>query len=128
MLAAHSAAPANAPAANPPAKAPEGTRNMADQPDPTFLDHLIATLAGTLPDGTAEERRRTALAALEALQPRDMIEAMLAARMIAAHHATMDGFRRAMQPEVGDAEAVRQRQRPLCADHRLIARSRARAG
>jgi hypothetical protein len=88
---------------------------MADQPDPTFLDHLIATLAGTLPDGTAEERRRTALAALEALQPRDMIEAMLAARIIAAHHATMDGFRRAMQPEVGDAEAVRLRNNAIAA-------------
>jgi hypothetical protein len=88
---------------------------MAQQPDPTFLDHLIATLAGTWPEGSAEERRRAALAALEALQPHDIVEAMLAARMIAAHHATMDGFRRAMQPGVNDADAVRLRNNAIAA-------------
>jgi hypothetical protein len=88
---------------------------MADQSAPAFLDHLIATLAGTWPDGSAEERRDAALAALQALQPRDMIEAMLAARMIAAHHATMDGYRRAMQPGVSDAEAVRLRNNAIAA-------------
>jgi hypothetical protein len=88
---------------------------MADPSDPAFLDHLIATLAGTWPDGSAEERRGAALAALQALQPRDMIEAMLAARMIAAHHATMDGYRRAMQPGVSDAEAVRLRNNAIAA-------------
>jgi hypothetical protein len=88
---------------------------MADPSDPAFLDHLIATLAGTWPDGSAEERRDAALAALQALQPRDMIEAMLAARMIAAHHATMDGYRRAMQPGVSDAEAVRLRNNAIAA-------------
>jgi hypothetical protein len=44
-----------------------------------------------------------------------MIEAMLAARMIAAHHATMDGYRRAMQPGVSDAEAVRLRNNAIAA-------------
>jgi hypothetical protein len=88
---------------------------MADQSAPAFLDYLIATLAGTWPDGSAEERRDAALAALQALQPRDMIEAMLAARMIAAHHATMDGYRRAMQPGVSDAEAVRLRNNAIAA-------------
>ena len=88
---------------------------MADQSAPAFLDHLIATLAGTWPDGSAEERRGAALAALQALQPRDMIEAMLAARLIAAHHATMDGYRRAMQPGISDAEAVRLRNNAIAA-------------
>ena len=83
--------------------------------DPAFLDNLIATLAAAWPDGSAEERHSAARCALEALQPRDIIEAMLGVRMIAAHHAAMDGYRRAMRPGIGDAEAVRLRSSAISA-------------
>jgi hypothetical protein len=88
---------------------------MTIPPDPAFLDNLIATLAAAWPDGSAEERHSAARSALEALQPRDIIEAMLGVRMIAAHHAAMDGYRRAMQPGIGDAEAVRLRNNAVSA-------------
>jgi hypothetical protein len=83
--------------------------------DPALLDSMIETLAGAWPGESAEDPRHAARASLEALKPHDLIEAMLAARMIAAHHATMDGYRRAMQPGVSDAEAVRLRNNAIAA-------------
>lgn len=83
--------------------------------DPTLLDNMIETLAGAWPGGSADDSRHAARAALEALQPHDLIDVMLAARMIAAHHATMDGCQRAMQPGVSDAEAVRLRNNAIAA-------------
>jgi hypothetical protein len=88
---------------------------MTIPPDLAFLAPLIETLASTWPAGSAEDCPKAARAALEALEPRDLVEAMLAARMIAAHHATMDGYRRAMQPGVSDAEAVRLRNNAIAA-------------
>jgi hypothetical protein len=88
---------------------------MAPQPDLAFLDHLTETLAGTWPAGSAEDCPKAARAALDALQPRDIVEAMLAARMIAAHHATMDDYRRAMQPGISDADSVRLRNNAIAA-------------
>ena len=88
---------------------------MASQPSSAFLAQLTETLAGAMPGGSAEERCDAARAALEALQPCDIVEAMLAARVIAAHHATMDGYRRAMQPGISDAEAVRLRNNAIAA-------------
>jgi hypothetical protein len=88
---------------------------MTIAPNPAFLAPLIETLAATWPGGSDEERHDAARTALEALQPGDLIEAMLAARMIAAHHATMDGYRRAMQPDLGDADAVRLRNNAIAA-------------
>ncbi|HXA22549.1 MAG TPA: hypothetical protein VNW90_09630 [Acetobacteraceae bacterium] len=72
-------------------------------------------LAGACPVGSADDRRNAARATIEALKPRDIIEGMLAARMIAAHHATMDGYQRAMQPGVSDAEAIRLRSNAIAA-------------
>jgi hypothetical protein len=75
-----------------------------------FIEHLIAILAGTWPASDAPEvRHAAARSAFEALEPADMIEAMLTARMIAAHNASMDGFARAMLPGVTDADAIRLR-------------------
>jgi hypothetical protein len=85
--------------------APEETNPMTLPIDPAFHDTMIETLAGAWPGGSAEDRRHAARAALEALKPCDIVEAMLAARMIAAHHATMDGYQRAMQPGVSDTDA-----------------------
>jgi hypothetical protein len=89
---------------------------MTTPPDLPFLDHLAAELAGAWPDGgSAEDRANAARAALEAMRPRDLIEAMLAARMLAAHHASMDGYRRAMQPDTSDADAIRLRNNAIAA-------------
>lgn len=88
---------------------------MTTPPDPAYLENLTETLAGACPGGSADDRRNTARAAIEALNPRDIIEGMLAARMIAAHHATMDGYQRAMQPGVSDAEAIRLRSNAIAA-------------
>jgi hypothetical protein len=83
--------------------------------DPAFLDSMIETLAGAWPGGSAEDHRPAARAAVAALQPRDIVEAMLATRMIAAHQATMDGSQRAMQPGVSDTDAVRLRNNAIAA-------------
>jgi hypothetical protein len=88
---------------------------MTTPPDPAFLDNLTEMLAGACPGGSADDRRNAARATIEALKPRDIIEGMLAARMIAAHHATMDGYQRAMQPGVSDAEAIRLRSNAIAA-------------
>ncbi|HUD62250.1 MAG TPA: hypothetical protein VMQ99_22310 [Acetobacteraceae bacterium] len=72
-----------------------------------FLERLIATLAGLWPSGSADEQRYATRITIEALDPRDVVEAMLAARMIAAHHASMSGFQRAAQPGVSEADATR---------------------
>ena len=46
--------------------------------------------------------RQAALIALIALRPRDPVEAMLAARIVCAQNASMECFRRAGQPDIGD--------------------------
>jgi len=77
--------------------------------DPALLASLIEILAATWPIGTTDDPTAAAHAALAALQPRDLLEAMLAARMIAASHATLDSYRRAMQPDLSNADANRLR-------------------
>ncbi len=81
-----------------------------------FLNYLIATLAGMWPSGgSSADNHDVARATLEALEPRDLIEAMIAARIIATHHASMDGFARAMQPGVADVDAIRLRNSAIAA-------------
>lgn len=46
-----------------------------------------------------DEKRRATLVALAGIKPSDEIEGMLAAQMVACHHATMDSYRRAAHPE-----------------------------
>ena len=74
-----------------------------------FLNQQVELIASTLPSGSPEDRVAAAHAILAEIAPRDVMEIMLAARMIAAHYAAMDGYRRAMQPGLGDADAVRLR-------------------
>jgi hypothetical protein len=88
---------------------------MANQLNPTALAQLIETMVGALPAGSAEETRTIVIAVIETMQPRDIVEAMFVARMIAAHYASMDGYRRALQPGIGDAEAVRLRNSAIAA-------------
>jgi hypothetical protein len=98
-----------------------------------LLTSLIETLASTWPAEAKEERLLAARAALEALAPRDYMEALLAVRMIAAHHASIDGFSRAMQPGLCDADVVRLRNsavaagRAFDAAHRALEKGRAPA-
>ena len=75
------------------------------------VDALIATLASTWPltDGSPDNRLAAARAALEALRANDLAEIMVASRMIAAHHASMDSYRRSLRPGLCDADVTRLR-------------------
>ncbi len=74
--------------------------------DPTTLAALLRATLDTLPhhpDASEDERatdRQAALIAITALAPRGPMEAMLAARYVAAHHAVMAAFRGAAQPNL----------------------------
>ena len=95
----------------------------------TFIAMLIDTLIAMVPgsdDDTKETRRGIARLMFEAYQPQDAIEAMAAARAVAAHHAAMDNFRRAAQPGVSDAVVVRLRSGALAAGRSVEAMLRAR--
>jgi hypothetical protein len=88
---------------------------MSVPPSIDFLASLITVLSGTWPASSAEDTEMAARAALETFAPRDLAEVMLVARMIAAHHACIDGFRRAMQPGLADADAIRLRANAIAA-------------
>lgn len=93
----------------------------ASQPEPLFASFvalLIDTLARIVPGtgGRAEATRRDIARALfDALQPRDAVDAMLAARMLAAHYAEMDGYARATQPDLDDEKVIRLRANAMAA-------------
>jgi hypothetical protein len=88
---------------------------MSVPPSIDFLASLITVLSGTWPANSAEDTEMAARAALDTFAPRDLAEVMLVARMIAAHHACIDGFRRAMQPGLADADAIRLRANAIAA-------------
>ncbi len=71
-------------------------------------DQLAQTLHhGRVPDPcSVDVRQQAALAALRDAAPRDALEGMLAAQMVALHHAAMECLRRAHLPE--QASEVRQ--------------------
>jgi hypothetical protein len=89
--------------------------------DPAFFTVLTDTLAKTVPAGAAPDGDGLAFARmlLEAWEPSDAMEAMLAAQAIAAHLAAMDGFARAAKPGVSDETAVRLRVNALAAGRRF---------
>jgi hypothetical protein len=96
-----------------------------------FITMLIDTLAVMVPGGnddadTKEGRRNVARLLFEAFEPRDAIEAMAAARAVAAHHAAMDNFTRAAQPGVSDEKVIRLRANALAAGRTVEAALRAR--
>jgi len=88
---------------------------MNKPPVPNYLDSMIEMIARTLPAEDTEHCMNSARAALESLAPHDVVEAMLAAHVIAAHHASMDGYRRAMRPGLNHAEAIRLRSSAIAA-------------
>jgi hypothetical protein len=70
--------------------------------DPATLSALLDTLPHP-PGASAEEiaaRRASALETVATLNPRDLLEAALAARIVAAHYAVMESFRCAAQPDL----------------------------
>jgi hypothetical protein len=50
-------------------------------------------------DDTKLSKRQAALATLQGIKPRDEVEGMLAAQMVACHSAAMECYRRAMIPD-----------------------------
>jgi hypothetical protein len=64
--------------------------------DPDFLNGLLTQLAkvGTIGGDVDERRLNFMLAAIKGLEPKDQVEAMLAAQMAAIHMATMTFARR----------------------------------
>ena len=61
---------------------------------------LGALWHGTAPDpARAEIRQKAALQTVAEIGPRDVLEGMLAAQLVATHEAAMECFRRAMLPE-----------------------------
>jgi hypothetical protein len=79
-----------------------------------FVALLLDTLAQMVPGNDNDPNARTARRNIarilfDAFKPGDAIEAALAARAVAAHHATMDGYARAAQSGVSDERAIRLR-------------------
>ena len=73
---------------------------------------LLTTLDSAMPPGgSADARQIAAYEALAAYGPRDSVEQMLAAQAIAAHFATKECFRQAMQPDADVKTADRARGR-----------------
>jgi hypothetical protein len=93
------------------------------QPDAiftTFIALLLDTLAKLVPgrdaDGSAlAARRQLARILFDAFKPQDALEAMLAARAIAAHCATMDGYTRAAQPDFSNETVISLRASAIAA-------------
>ena len=109
-----------------PALAPDIAANIADD--------LIAAVPPK-PDSAPGDRfghETTLIAELDALHPRDLEETLLAAQMLAAHHAAMRCFQAAAQCEVTSKEASRllrdgiALQRSLLATLRALHKSQAR--
>jgi len=75
--------------------------------DARLAHRLLTQLAESLwlPEGLSDEEKldriQAAAAALEGLRPRDVLEGMLAAQMVATHSAAMDCLRRAGSPDPG---------------------------
>jgi hypothetical protein len=109
------------------------------QPDHLFklfgsvlLDILERALSRNGDDGDARSTATDIARSLfDTLKPRDVLEAMLAARLVAAHCAAIDGYARATQPEVAEVMVLRLRanaaavSRSFDAALRTLARRRA---
>ena len=86
-----------------------------------FADHLLDKLASTVPVAKTDDpkdhagRRVIARTLFNAMQPHDEMQALLAAKAVAAYLASMDMFARAAQPEVSDTSAIRLRNSALAA-------------
>lgn len=77
------------------------------------IDTMYRSTLGSLPmapnatDDEKRQLRQAAVAALASLGARDAQEAMLATRIVTAHYAAMECFRRAAQPDLSDNMMLR---------------------
>jgi hypothetical protein len=84
-------------------------------PAPHIPLDLLRNVIGALPrsddenDDERHERIRGAAAAVAGLQPRDVVEAMLAGQIVVAHAAIMESCRLATTDELGEAASRRHR-------------------
>jgi hypothetical protein len=91
----------------------------SDEPDSPlsriFIRSLLQSLSAALPANGGDsqdivaDRWEAAREMFFAMQPRNPIEAALAARAVAAHFATMDMYARAAAPGTSDEKALRLR-------------------
>jgi hypothetical protein len=87
--------------------------------DPVTITAMFQAAISSLPvdPGASAEtvtaRHKAVLLEVTSLHPRDPVEAMLAARIVSAHHASIACFSRAMQPDVEDGMAIRQRAKAI---------------
>ncbi len=94
---------------------PSPTEAPSPSLDPTLLAVIIRTTLDTIPhhpDAPAEEQdanREATYTIIASLRPRDPLEAMLAARIAAAHFQMMDDLRCAAQPDLPPTLKIRFR-------------------
>jgi hypothetical protein len=74
--------------------------SQSDTFNTVLANHVLNTLWLKSFDQEGQDKLRSAsIAALTGIGPRDELEGMLAAQMVAAHNAAMECYRRAMIPE-----------------------------
>jgi len=94
---------------------PPPTETASVSLDPILLAVMVRATLDTVPhhpDALAEEieaDRQTAFAMIGMLRPRDLLEAMLAARIVATHFHIIDDLRCAAQPDLAPNLRVRHR-------------------
>jgi hypothetical protein len=97
------------------ARAEPATGDATEELPALFVDMLLDSLSTTIPghvdDGPAMQigRWRAARMLFEAMRARTPVEAVLAARAVAAHYASMDMYARAAQRDTTDEKALRLR-------------------
>jgi hypothetical protein len=87
--------------------------------DPATLTTLLRTTVDTLPhhpnasEAEKAAERAAASAVITALRPRDPVEAMLVARLVAAHYAAMDALRCASRSDLPPVLHLRYQDKAL---------------
>ena len=107
------------------------TRQSDEPLDERLINRLLDDVVQAVPaakERTPDERRalrETARAILTAMRPRNALEAMLAAQVIAAHHGLMDCFALAARPGTSDSQVIRLRSGAVALGRRFDAAMRA---
>ena len=74
--------------------------SMSDAWNTNLANQTLGTLwLGDSQEETKDRQHRAALAALVSIGPKDELEGMLAAQLVACHNASMEAYRRAMFPD-----------------------------
>jgi hypothetical protein len=95
--------PATVQAADDPASLPGSLKAIGgsknDNWNNTLAIQTLNCLTHSKDDQAAKRKHGAALAALIGIRPKDELEGMLAAQLVACHNASMEAYRRAMFPE-----------------------------